>query len=520
MKAHLVGGGLASLAAATYLIRDAKVNGPDITIYEASRAVGGALGLAGSVEEGVVYPGGRVFERHYRCTLDFFDLIPSRDDPGKSIKDDIVFFNEHYGWENKCRLIDAAGHPVDASRLGLSLGHRLQLLRILLTRERRLDGRQIRDVVASSFFETNFWYIWSSIMAFKPGHSAVAMRRYLLRFFHLLPQLGSMEFILRTRYHQQQSIVEPVAAWLAGQGVGIETGALVGDLDLDAAPGPLTVRGLHYTQGGDRHRVPVAEDDIVLVTNGAQLSDMTVGTMDRAAPAEAKQPGRGWALWRTLAAKRPELGRPAELSSHVDRSTWLSFTATTRCAPFMERLRELTRREAGRGGLVTFTGSSWLLTFTRFHDPNLIGQQPGTHMLWGYGIYPHRPGDFVDKPMVDCSGREILTELLSHLRMTDLQDAVLATTLCRPCRMPYPSSVFEGRRSDRPQVVPETSTNLGFIGQFCDQPEDVEFTMEYSVRSARTAVATLMQTGNPPPPVFRGIRHPAILARVVRATLR
>lgn len=520
MKAHLIGGGIASLAAATYLIRDARLAGSDITIYEARETPGGALGLAGSVEDGFVYPGGRVFERQYRCTLEFFDLIPSRDDPNRSIKDDIDAFNVQYGWKDECRLIDAAGRRVDASRLGLSVGHRLRLLRVLATPERRLEGKRIMDVVPPSFFATNFWYIWSSIMAFQPEHSAVSMRRYLLRFFHLLPRLGSMEFILRTRFHQQQSIVEPAVDWLRAQGVRIETGAFIRDLDLAEEAGRLSVRALDCRQGDQAWRIAVQEEDIVLVTNGAQLADMTIGTMDEPPAATPRHGAQGWPLWSALAEKHPGLGNPAALTGHTDRSTWLSFTAMTRCAPFMDRLEELTGRAAGRGGLVSFTGSSWLLTFTRFHDPNLVDQPPGTHMIWGYGIYPHLSGDAVGKPMLACSGREILTELLSHLRMTDLLDEVLATTTCRPCRMPYPSSVFEGLRADRPGVIPKNAANFGFIGQFCDQPEEVEFTMEYSVRSARAAVAELMQTGNPPPPVFKGVLHPGIILQVLRATLR
>lgn len=36
------------------------------------------------------------------------------------------------------------------------------------------------------------------------------------------------------------------------------------------------------------------------------------------------------------------------------------------------------------------------------------------------------------------------------------------------------------------------STNLGIIGQFCEIPEDVVFTEEYSVRGAREAVYRLL----------------------------
>ena len=40
--------------------------------------------------------------------------------------------------------------------------------------------------------------------------------------------------------------------------------------------------------------------------------------------------------------------------------------------------------------------------------------------------------------------------------------------------------------------MPEGSTNFGFTGQFCEIPEDVVFTEEYSVRSGRMAVYQLL----------------------------
>ncbi len=40
--------------------------------------------------------------------------------------------------------------------------------------------------------------------------------------------------------------------------------------------------------------------------------------------------------------------------------------------------------------------------------------------------------------------------------------------------------------------MPENSVNLGFTGQFCEVPEDVVFTEEYSVRASRMAVYKLL----------------------------
>ena len=81
MKAHLVGGGIASLAAAVHLIRDGGMLGANIHIYEARDRLGGCLVAGGSADEGYILPGGRVFEAQYRCALELFSVIPSVSDP-------------------------------------------------------------------------------------------------------------------------------------------------------------------------------------------------------------------------------------------------------------------------------------------------------------------------------------------------------------------------------------------------------------------------------------------------------
>ena len=47
-RAYLVGGGIASMAAAAFLIRDGNMRGHDITIFEESEKIGGSLDGAGS----------------------------------------------------------------------------------------------------------------------------------------------------------------------------------------------------------------------------------------------------------------------------------------------------------------------------------------------------------------------------------------------------------------------------------------------------------------------------------------
>jgi len=78
--------------------------------------------------------------------------------------------------------------------------------------------------------------------------------------------------------------------------------------------------------------------------------------------------------------------------------------------------------------------------------------------------------------------------------------------------MPFITSQFLRRRKgDRPQVVPPGSSNLAFMGQFCEMPEDVVFTVEYSIRSAQTAVYSLLRLKLEPPAVYKGSFAPRVL---------
>lgn len=84
--------------------------------------------------------------------------------------------------------------------------------------------------------------------------------------------------------------------------------------------------------------------------------------------------------------------------------------------------------------------------------------------------------------------------------------------------MPYiTSQVLPREHGDRPEVVPFGTHNLAFIGQFCELPEDVVFTVEYSIRSAQDAVYQLLDLGRAPPPVYHGTFDPRVLLKAFAA---
>ena len=91
-KVYLVGGGIASLAAAAFLIRDADVPGRNITILEQSGRLGGSLDGGGSPQEGYIIRGERILENKYVCTYDLFSSIPGLS--GKTVTQEIFGWNQ------------------------------------------------------------------------------------------------------------------------------------------------------------------------------------------------------------------------------------------------------------------------------------------------------------------------------------------------------------------------------------------------------------------------------------------
>ena len=111
-----------------------------------------------------------------------------------------------------------------------------------------------------------------------------------------------------------------------------------------------------------------------------------------------------------------------------------------------------------------------------------------------------------------------MTEVLGHLHIKAEADRILDTCTCIPCMMPFITSQFLPReKGDRPQVVPHGSQNLAFIGQFVELPDDVVFTVEYSIRSAQVAVYALLGLKREPPAVYKGKFDPRVLLKAFRA---
>lgn len=507
--AHLVGGGIGSLAAAAFMIRDGGIPGENITIYEAMPVLGGSLDGAGNPEKGYIMRGGRMLTTdNYECTWDLFKTIPSLADPSKTVYDETIEFNQRMKSHSKARLVDRNRAIVDVTSMGFSMTDRIELLKLTEASEEQLGTSRITDWLSPEFFTTKFWYMWATTFAFQPWHSAIEFKRYLHRFMKEFSRIETLAGVKRTIYNQYDSLVCPLVHWLEAQGVQFLRACTVTDFDLESENGKIMVTGVHYLRSGKNERVEIDKDDWVFFQNGSMTDASSFGSMTSAPKHLTKEDSVGWALWEKLAAGRPEFGNPTTFNSSIPESYWTSFTVTLKNTDFFDKMEAFTGNQAGTGGLVTFKDSSWFMSVVLAYQPHFVNQPADVQVFWGYALHPDRIGNFVAKPMSECNGEEILRELCGHLNF-GLETFSMAN--CIPCRMPYITSMFMPRaEGDRPRPIPKNSKNLAFISQFVEIPEDVVFTVEYSVRVAQMAVYEFLKIDREIPPILHHDNSPKV----------
>lgn len=500
VKAWLIGGGIGSMAAAAFMIRDGGVVGSNITILEAAPVLGGSLDGSGTAETGYSLRGGRMLTAdNYECMWDLFKTIPSLTHAGQSVFDETIAFNALHKANAMARLVDRRRAKVPVKSMGFSMQDRAELLKLSVAAEDEIGDSRITDWLSPKFFESEFWLMWVTTFAFQPWHSAVELKRYLHRFMLEFSRIETLAGVKRTVFNQYDSLVLPLQTWLEEQGVHFMTQCTVKDLTHETTAEGFAITGIHCQRNGEIDVITVNDGDLVFFQNGSMVDASSLGSMTSAPEPLTKAESGGWALWEKLARERPGFGNPAAFNSCIAQSCWESFTVTLHDTRFFDLMDAFSGNDAGTGGLVTFKDSNWLMSIVLAHQPHFINQPPNVQVFWGYALFPDRIGDFVAKPMAECTGAEILQELCGHLRF-DLES--VATANCIPCRMPYITSMFMPRsRGDRPLPVPKGSRNFAFVSQFVEIDDDTVFTVEYSVRAAMMAVYRLLDVARAIPAV-------------------
>ncbi|PQE08390.1 67 kDa myosin-cross-reactive antigen family protein [Rutstroemia sp. NJR-2017a WRK4] len=467
-NAYLIGGGISSLAVAVHLIHDASVPPSQIHILESGS--GHSLPARGSPETGYILGAEQMLNSSCLCLYDLLSIVPSLVVPTISLKQEIEDFNaspSRKTYANSRIVATLEGEPqiLEAKNLGLRETDKLDIIKLLTTPEKKLNDSKVTDHFEEAFFRTDFWFM----------------------FILDLPRISTLEGLHHTPFNHYESIILPIRTYLDDKGVDFQPDTEVFRLSF-AEGSDIEVDKIHFTNNLENGSYHVESPDVVFLDlDPTIVSDSFGSSQSSCLPSQSE-------------------------------SSLSMFTVTLHNHEFLRLFEQWSSNSPGTGGLTKFKDSNWLLSIIIPNQPYFSKQPDNVDVFWGYALFPEKSGNIIQKPMVECTGEEILTEFMGLLNFP--KDHILGNAIVVPHLAPYATSPLPTRTlQDRPQVIPEASANLALLGQFVEIPEDAVFAMEYSVRVAQTAVFRMMGLQKKPKDIFKGGRDIMTLIKALRALL-
>ncbi len=510
--AYIMGSGLAGLSAAFFLVRDAKMPGENIHILEKDPIPGGAM-------DGWQYPllgytmrGGREMDNHFEVMWDILRDVPSIENTDYSVLDEYYWLNKDDPNYSLCRVTEHQGQDAHTDKkFTVSDKAQEQILKLYLTPEKDLENKTIEDVFDDEVLDSNFWLYWRTMFAFENWHSALEMKRYMQRFVHHIDGLPDLSALRFTRYNQYESMILPMVKYLEDHGVKFEYGVKLEDVQFVIREDEKLAQSITVKRDGKTETIPLTENDLLFLTVGGLVENSAFGSQTEPAKLDDNlSDDGGWSTWKKIAKQSDDFGHPEKFCGDVEKTNWESATVETLDEEVFPYIKAITGRDVltghvVTGGIVTAKDSSWLLSWTINRQPQFRNQPDGHALVWVYGLFTDREGDYVKKPMRDCTGEEICEEWLYHIGVPEDKIHDLAANHCNtiPCMMPFVTAFFMPRQNDdRPLVRPKGSKNFAFIGQFAETPRDTIFTTEYSMRTGMEAVYDLLDIERAVPEVW------------------
>ena len=514
-SAYIIGSGLAALTAACYLVRDGQMKGEHVHILEKEKLAGGACDGWKYEDVGYVMRGGREMDNHFEVMWDLFHSIPSIETEGVSVLDEYYWLNKEDPNYSLCRATVNRGEDAHTDgKFDISDKGAMEIMKLFFTPEEDLQDKKITDSFDDEVLNSNFWLYWRTMFAFENWHSALEMKRYIQRYIHHIGGLPDFKALRFTKYNQYESMILPMIKYLESFGVQFHFGVKVVNVQFDCRPERKLATRIDVIRDGQEESIDLTENDLVFITNGGCVENSTMGSQNK--PAEFRpeiKAGGGWDMWRKIAAQDPAFGNPDKFCGNPELCNWMSATVETldqRIIPYIKKIckRDPFTGKVVTGGIVTVKDSSWLLSWTINRQPQ-FREQPKDHCLvWVYALFSDKPGDYIKKPMRECTGKEICMEWLYHLGVpeNEIEDMAEHSANTVPVMMPYIDAFFMPRAiEDRPKVVPDGAVNFAFLGQFAELPRDTIFTTEYSMRTGMEAVYTLLNVDRGVPEVWGSV---------------
>ena len=264
-SAYIVGSGLASLAAACFLVRDGQMPGDHIHILEAMDIAGGACDGIFDPSRGYVMRGGREMENHFECLWDLFRSIPSIETPGVSVLDEYYWLNKEDPNYSLCRATENRGEDAHTDgRFNLSQKGCMEIMKLFMTKDEDLYDKTIEDVFDDEVFDSTFWLYWRTMFAFENWHSALEMKLYFQRFIHHIAGLPDFSALKFTKYNQYESLILPMQRYLEAAGVDFQFNTEVTNVIFDIKDGKKVATAIECKVKGVESGIVLTENDLVL----------------------------------------------------------------------------------------------------------------------------------------------------------------------------------------------------------------------------------------------------------------
>ncbi len=513
MQVYFAGGGLASLSGAVYLLRDCHFKGENIHIL-------GGMGIMdekGNKLSTKPFPfkGKHMFFKETSENFwELFSYIPSLSYPDKSVVEEMLSNYQNHSLAKPC-FIDRNGNVTDKLRKDFSLQDKKALGKLLASKDSKLQQRTIRDWFKETphFFDTDFWYVWQTSFGFQKWSSLALFRRSLLRMMTLLGKTNPLEGAIPIPVDPYILFIKPLLAYLEKHHVNIYPTYGVTDIDFDKDT--LIPSSIHVTcPEREDYIISLKEKDLCIIENGFIAAYSGTGSLKGKASSSFSMKKE---LWKNIADKKQGLGNPTPFFHNREQTHKISFHISCKGRHFQKLIEKKCGNGPGKGAYIILKDSNWLMSILATPYSHKEQDKEKT-IFWGYGQYIDRLGDYVQKPMKECSGEEIMKELLHHLHLEKEETAIMGSVIeTVPYYIPYAhSSLQPGHSSDRPNIIPEQSQRLAFIGPFTNIPEDVPCMEEYSVRSGRMAVYHLLNMDMGICPVTSHYKDPKIVMDVLK----
>lgn len=168
VDAWILGSSVASLASAVHLISDANVPASQIHILESRNTPGDGIISTGDPLNGYDHRPGCMPSFNDACMKRLLALVPSAIGSGRTVLQDMNELCASYHHEDVPGthiLIQGDHGPVnlDTRKLGLDLNDRMDLMVLILRRERSLFRKRINELFRESFFGSRLWITLSTM---------------------------------------------------------------------------------------------------------------------------------------------------------------------------------------------------------------------------------------------------------------------------------------------------------------------------------------------------------------------